>query len=187
MEFYINREHLLKEMEYPARYRSSNLIQTSAIIFGFILLFLLLFTPFGVNASEQKIHYCFICCLHALAPAIIIYVYFRTLDHFRKKSLPTSRWTLLREYKHIGVVLLLTGMVSFLMRDLIYYNADNWSLHYLWEEVRNCCVAGSFFYFFMRIAGFYFRSKKGSPFVLQFVPVKAEPGKTDAALVIGDS
>ncbi|SHN12864.1 LytTR family DNA-binding domain-containing protein [Chitinophaga sp. CF418] len=184
MEFYINREHLLKEIDYPARYRSENLIRTAAIIFGVILLFLLSFKPFGVNAPEQKMNYLFICCLHALSPATIIYVYFQTFNHLRTKHLPSKSWTLLREYRQIAVVLLLTGIASFLMRDLIYRNTNNWSLYYLWEEIRNCYVGGIFFYFFLRLAGFYFQSKKGDPFVLQFIPLKCEPKETAPDSVI---
>jgi hypothetical protein len=176
MEIYINREHLLKEIEYPDRYLSGNLLKTSAVIFSVILLFLLLFKPFGVSVPEQKINYFLICGLHASSPAIIIYTYFGTLNYLRKK-LPLKSWTLLQEYGHIGIVLFLTGIASFLMRDLIYQNTDNWSWYYLWEEIRNSLVAGCLFYFILRIANFYFQSKKGAPFVLQFIPLNIEPVK----------
>jgi hypothetical protein len=177
MEIYINREHLLKEIEYPSRYIPENLLKTSAVIFGIILPFLLLFKPFGVSAPEQKINYFFICGLHAISPAIIMYTYFGTLNYLRERSQLKS-WTLLQEYGQMGIVFLLTGIASFLMRDIIYLNTDNWSWYYLWEEVRNSLVAGSLFYFFFRLAGFYFQSKKGSPFVLQFIPLSAEPEAT---------
>ncbi|RKR80355.1 LytTR family transcriptional regulator [Mucilaginibacter gracilis] len=177
MEIYINREHLLKEIEYPSRYLPENLLKTSAVIFGIILLFLLLFKPFGVSASEQRINYFFICGLHALSPAIIIYTYFGMLNYLRERSQVKS-WTLFQEYVQIGVVLLLTGFVSFLMRDIVYKNTYNWSWYYLWEEVRNSLIAGSLFYFLFRLTGFYFQSKKGSPFVLQFIPLNVEPAKT---------
>lgn len=177
MEIYINREHLLKDIEYPDRYLPGNLLKTSAVIFSIILLFLLLFKPFGVAAPEQKINYFLICVLHAFSPAIIIYTYFGTLNYLRERSQINS-WTLLQEYVQIGVVLLLTGIAGFLMRDLIYQHIDNWSWYYLWEEIRNSLVAGSLFYFVLRIANFYFQSKKGDPFVLQFIPLHIEPGES---------
>jgi hypothetical protein len=179
MEIYINREHLFKEIEYPDRYLPVNLLKTSAVIFGITLLFLLLFKPFGVSAPEQKMNYFFICGLHALAPAVLIYTYFGTLNYLRERSKVKS-WTLFQEYGQIGVVLLLTGFVCFLMRDIVYKNTDNWSWYYLWEELRNSLIAGSLFYFIFRLSGFYFQSKNGSPLVLQFIPLIVEPTKTVA-------
>lgn len=176
MEIYINREHLFKEIEYPNRYLPGNLLKNSAVIFVVILLFLLLFKPFGVSAPEQKINYFLICDLHALSPAIIIYIYFGTLNYLRKRSQPKG-WTLLQEYKHIGIVLFLTGIAGFFMRGIIYHNADNFSWYYLWEELRNSLVAGSFFYLIFRVANFYFQSKKGDPFVLQFTSLSIEQPK----------
>lgn len=184
MEFYLNRDHLLTKIDYPARYHGEKLMKTAAVVFGFILLFLLLFTPFGVNGAEQRIPYFFICCLHALSPALILYLYFSIRNYAGAKSGQTISWTLLREYKQIGTVLLLNGFVSFLMRDLIYYNNDNWSFYYLWIEVRNCLIAGSSFYFFMRLAEFYFLSKKGAPFVLQFTSLQEKTEKPVAAAVV---
>jgi hypothetical protein len=74
-------------------------------------------------------------------------------------------------------MLFFVGSSSFLMRDLIYTNADNWSWNYFWEEIRNCFVAGIFFYFFIRLVCFYFETKEGSPFVLQFIPLNTKPEK----------
>lgn len=179
MSFYINTEHLIKNIEYPTRYQSQNLIKSSIVVLVIILTFLLLFKPFGVYDPELKMHYLFICFFHALSPALILFAYFGILNYFRKAK-NKSKWTLLKEYIHIGFVLLLAGLCSFLMRDLIYNNANNWSWNYFWEEIRNCFVAGIFFYFFLRLTSFYFESKKGSPFVLQFIPLTAEPQQTNS-------
>lgn len=174
MGFYINTEHLIKEIEYPERYQPQNLIKSSVVVLFIILSFLLLFKPFGVYDPELKMHYLFICFFHALSPALILFAYFGILNYFRKAN-NQFKWTLLKEYIHIGFVLVLTGLSSFLMRDLIYNNPNNWSWNYFYEEIRNCFVAGIFFYFFLRLASFYFESKKGSPFVLQFIPLYVEP------------
>ncbi|EHQ27686.1 LytR/AlgR family response regulator transcription factor [Mucilaginibacter paludis] len=179
MRIYLNQEHLLNEIEYPRRYRSENLTKTAAVIWGAVLLFLLLFKPFGVYEPEQKMNYFLICCFHASSPAIITYAYFGTLNYLKEKRKLFRKWTLLREYGHIGFVLLLTGTSSFLMRDLIYRNEDNWSVRYLWEEIRNCFVAGTLFYVLLRLGDFYFQSQKGSPFVVQFIPLDSEPVKED--------
>jgi len=177
MRFYINTEHLRNEIEYPQRYKFENLIKSSIVVFLIILLFLLMFKPFGVYDPELKMHYFFICFLHALAPAIILFIYFGVLNYFRKTKNQT-KWTLLEEFIQIGALLVLIGTASFLMRDLLYNNPNNWSWNYFFEEIRNCFVAGIFFYFFLRLSTFYFESKKGSPFVLQFTPLTVKPEKT---------
>lgn len=174
MEIYVNKEHLYKQIEYPDRYVQSKLLNTAVVVFVFVLLFLLLFMPFGVTEHEQKMNYFFISGVHALLPSIIIYCYFSMFNYVRAR-LGSKGWSLLYEYTQICIVLLLTGIASFLMRDIIYTNSNNWSWGYLFEEVRNCLLAGSIFYFIFRIANFYFQSKKGDPFVLQFLPFEAQP------------
>ncbi len=176
MPFYINTKHLRNEIEYPRRYQSQSLIKSSVVVFLVILLFLLAFKPFGVYDPELRMHYFFICFLHALAPALILFIYFRILNYFRQTR-NEMQWTLLKEYIYIGLLLVLIGITSFLMRDLLYTNSNNWSWNYLFEEIRNCLAAGIFFYFFLRLSSFYLESKKGSPFILQFIPLEAEPEK----------
>lgn len=178
MRFYINAAPLKEEIEYPTRYQSQNLIKSSFIVFLVIITFLLLFKPFGVYDPELKMHYLFICFFHAFAPALLLFTYFRTLNYFREAK-SEFKWTLTQEYSHIGMLLILIGTSSFLMRDLLYTNPDNWSWNYFIEEIRNCLVAGIFFYFFIRLASFYFQSKKGSVLVLQFTPLSVEPEKAD--------
>lgn len=148
------------------------------MVFFSILLFLLVFKPFGVYDPELKMHYLFVCFFHAFAPSFILFIYFRISNYFRKKK-DQLQWTLLKEYSQIGIVLILMGSVSFLMRDLLYKNPDNWSWRYFFEEVRNCFVAGIFFYFFLRLSSFYFESKKESPSVLQFLPLALEQEKSN--------
>jgi len=181
MRFYINKAHLINNIDYPTRYQSENLLKSAGIVFAIILIFLLLFKPFGVYDPELRMHYFFICFLHALSPALILLVYFGGLNYIRKRKYQSENWTLCEEYLQIGVILLLAGLSSFFMRDLIYNNTNNWSWHYLWEEIRNCFVAGIFFYFFLRLSSFYFESKKGSPFVLQFIQLNIKSKTTDAA------
>lgn len=176
MTLYLNTQYLIAEIEYPMRYQTHSLTKTSVVVFLFLLFFLLLFKPFGVYDPELRMHYLFICFFHALSPALILFIYFGILNYFIKKK-NKIKWTLLKEYVHIVIILFFIGFSSFLMRDLIYNNADNWSWNYFWEEIRNCFIAGIFFYFFIRLVSFYFESKKGLPFVLQFIPLDAEPLK----------
>jgi len=180
MKIYFNRKHLFKEIDYPDRYLKKNLFKTVCVIFCVIIGFLILLKPFEVNISEQKVNYIIICCLHALLPAVILYFYFTSLNYLRDKDSENKGWSLISEYAHISISLLFTGIVSFLIRDLIYFNPNNWTWHYLWEEVRNCFVAGILLYFFMRMAIFYFESKKDISLIFQFTPLDL---KSENALI----
>ena len=103
-------------------------------------LFSYLFEPFNINFSEHKIHSLWILVLHSVIPMPIAFVYF----FFLKKSVNnTENWTLGKEFLHLALILLLIGFASFLIRDFIYTNPDNWSFRYLWEEIRNTVLVGS--------------------------------------------
>lgn len=166
---YINRQQLFEQAEYPLRYKPGNLLKASVVLFGITFFFLLLFEPFGVYGPEQKFNYLIICGLHALSPTLIFYTYFNALNYFRKRNAASEpSWTMFQEYAHIAVILLLIGIASFLMRDLIYDNPYNWSLRYLWEEIRNCYLAGCLVYILLTFASFYFRSKSNSAQAMLF-------------------
>jgi hypothetical protein len=103
-------------------------------------LFTYLFEPFIVNVTEHKIHSLWILVLHSVIPIPIAFVYF----FFLKKSVNnTENWTLGKEFLHLALIFLLIGFASFLIRDFIYTNPDNWSFRYLWEEIRNTVLVGS--------------------------------------------
>lgn len=177
MKIKINREHLFKEVVYPNRYRQGNLLTTASVIFGLIFAFLILLKPFEVNTSQQRISYTFICLVHALIPAFILLLYFSAFNYLKKNNAKETRWSLFREYVNLAAIFLSTGLCSFLVRDLIYFSKDNWSLHYLLEEVRNCLVAGVILYFFLRLSVFYFQSKKDSSLIFKFSLPEQEPDK----------
>ena len=186
MKIQINREHLFKEVAYPDRYRQGNLLTTASVIFGLIFAFLILLEPFQVNTSQQRISYTFICLVHAFIPAVILLLYFSTFNYLKKNNAEKERWSLFREYVNLAAIFLSTGLCSFLIRDLIYFSQDNWSLRYLLEEVRNCLVAGVILYFFLRLSVFYFKSKKDSSLIFKFSLPEQEPDKkvTDKPLHI---
>ncbi len=160
MQIFTLRQHLLKAIEYPPRYLRERLFRTVCIQFGVIFIFLLLFKPFGVYETEHKVAYVLICLLHALFPSLIIYIYFQALSYINRRASKPKVWTSLQEYANLAAVFLLIGIASFLLRGFIYNNPDNWSWRYLWEEVRNCYLAGIFLYFFLLFAGSHFRHNK---------------------------
>jgi len=103
-------------------------------------LFTYLFEPFNVNVAEHKINSLWIVVLHSVIPIPIAFVYV----YFLKKSVKKiENWTLGKEFLHLALILFLIGLASFLIRDLIYSNPDNWSFRYLWEEIRNTFLVGS--------------------------------------------
>ncbi len=57
-----------------------------------------------------------------------------------KKS--PSEWYVKNEFVFLVLVLLLIGVCQFLIRDFIYDKDDNWSLRYLYEEIRNTVLVG---------------------------------------------
>ena len=102
-------------------------------------LFTYLFDPFVVNIDEHKIDYLWIIALHSIMPIPVAFIYFFLL---KKTVKNIENWTLGKEFLHLAVILLVIGFISFLIRDLIYTNSDNWSFRYLWEEIRNTFLVG---------------------------------------------
>lgn len=97
------------------------------------------FEPFEVNRAEHKLDYFWICLLHAFLPVGLAYVYFLVLDKTRGD---TIKWTLGKEALHLSILLVLIGIGSFLIRDVIYDKPDNWSVRYLREEITNTFLVG---------------------------------------------
>lgn len=103
-------------------------------------LFTYLFEPFIVNVEEHKIHSLLIIVFHSVIPIPIAFAYF---FYLKKSVKDVEKWTLGKEFLHLAVLLFLIGLASFLIRDFIYTNPDNWSFRYLWEEIRNTFLVGS--------------------------------------------
>ncbi len=103
-------------------------------------LFTYLFEPFVVNVNEHKIDNLWIITLHSIIPVPVAFVYFFFL-HKSVKNIES--WTLGKEFLHLCMTLVIIGLVSFLIRNFIYSNPDNWSLQYFWEEIRNTFLVGS--------------------------------------------
>ena len=77
--------------------------------------------------------------MHSVIPIPIAFAY---LFLIKKSVKNIENWTLGKEFLHLAVILFLIGFVSFLIRDFIYTNPNNWSFRYLWEEIRNTFLIG---------------------------------------------
>ncbi len=108
-------------------------------VFVFSFLFSYFFEPFIVYRPEHRINYFWICFIHAAWPTLFACLYFFGLQKLLK---PYDQWTVGKEFLHIGIVLFLIGLGNFFMRDIIYNNPENWSVRYLWEEIRNTFMVG---------------------------------------------
>ncbi|UXP31830.1 LytTR family transcriptional regulator [Reichenbachiella agarivorans] len=100
------------------------------------------FEPFDVYVPEHKMDFFWISVIHSITPIVILLVWYVL-------SLLISdledRWTVGKEILFLCLLFFMVGVVQFLIRDLIYDNPNNWSWHYLIEEVRNTFLVGSLF------------------------------------------
>lgn len=129
----------LKE-PYPYLYRNHKRLLALLILIGVLsFLFSYSFDPFVVNVAEHKIDYLWILCIHAFFPLSIAYVYFIILNYAVKDD---TRWTLGKELFYLSLILIITGIGNFLIRDFIYDNPNNWSIQYFVEEIRNSILVG---------------------------------------------
>lgn len=174
MELHLKRDKLFSAVQYPTRYDTKHLWKTVIIQFTILFTFLVLYRPFGVYEPELRFSYYIICGLHALSPSLIVYIYFNLLNFYRSTRRNHPQWTLFKEYYQLAIVIFIIGIASFSMRGLIYNNPYNWSLRYLWEEIRNCYLVGSLFYLFLFLANFYHKSKTVHEEIPQANPTKAE-------------
>ena len=124
---------------YPYYYEGRKLLQICAVIFLIGLGFNYFIKPFEANYSEHRLNYFWISVVHTLNPIAIILLLALLLKSLSKTI---DRWKVWHELVFIAAVLFLAGLVNFLVRDLIYANPENWSYHYLLEEVTNAVLAG---------------------------------------------
>ena len=126
---------------YPFYYKGRTLWKLAGILFVMTLLFSYLFQPFVVYTPEHKMDYFWISVIHACTPVLIIALFSLLSISARREE----KWNVGKEILLVLTFLFLVGIVQFLIRDLIYDNPNNWSLRYLFEEIRNTLFIGSLF------------------------------------------
>lgn len=124
---------------YPYYYFKERAVILFTAIFAFSFVFLYFFEPFTVNRDEHRMDYVWICLLHAGQPTLLALLYFWGLE---KLTRDYDLWTVGKEFLHVSILLLLIGIASFLLRDVIYFNPYNWSWRYFYEEIRNTFLIG---------------------------------------------
>jgi LytTr DNA-binding domain len=139
---------------YPYRHYTSVLYKLASVSVIIVFLFLWLFEPFHVNTDEQKIGYWLICLIHATTPSLIYIAYF-LLFNLVTTIISREHWTVGKELAHLAVLFFLIGVDSFLVRDIIYTNPDNWSWRYFIEEIKNTFLAGTLISSLLILINFY--------------------------------
>lgn len=129
----------LVHQPYPLYYLKDRALFLLLALFLFGFLFLYFFEPFVVYPAEHRMGYVWICLIHAAQPTFIAFLYFFILE---KLTSAYEQWTVGKEFLHISILLLLIGIGSFLIRDVIYHNPLNWSWNYFFEEIRNTFLIG---------------------------------------------
>lgn len=99
------------------------------------------FEPFNVEYSEHKMNYFWISIIHSITPVFTLF----TIPIVYKLFKLENKWNIVKEAVFIFIFFLTVGLIQFLIRDIIYDNKNNWSLHYLYEEIRNTFLVGSLF------------------------------------------
>ena len=126
---------------YPFYYEGKSLKIIIALFFLMTFFFNYAFEPFNVDYSEHKMNYFWVSVIHSLTPGIVLYALFI----IGKALKLDNKWNIIKEASFILLFFLIVGLVQFLIRDIIYNNENNWSLHYLYEEIRNTFLVGSLF------------------------------------------
>jgi hypothetical protein len=127
---------------YPFYYEGKTAFYLFLLLFVMALAFNLLFEPFNVYTPEHRMSFFWISMVHSAVAGlafVCLCIMLRPLGRIR------SNWTVGNEIAWLIGFLLLTGISQFLIRDFIYDNPYNWSLHYLMEEVRNTFLVGVLF------------------------------------------
>lgn len=128
------------QQPYPFYYKGKDLFTVMLVLFLMVWSFDFFFRPFNVNYSEHKMPYYLIAAIHALTPVVVVFILGMV---FRMLKVNTESWTMGKEMLFILVLLAISGVGQWLIRDIIYDNPGNWSLYLLWEEVRNALLVGA--------------------------------------------
>ena len=124
---------------YPYYFNGKSLGKLALGIFLLSFFFVYLFEPFHVDPHEHRMGYFWISFFHVAVSCLVFYSCFKLVNLFKIEE---EKWTVGKEILGLGLVLLFMGLANFFLRDLLYNNPNNWSFHYLLEEVRNTFLVG---------------------------------------------
>lgn len=127
---------------YPFYYEGRDLWIIAGLIFFMTFIFTYFFEPFIVYKPEHRVDYFYICLIHSTTPVVTLYLW---ALFYKPQKRVSEKWNVGKEIFFVLMFFLLIGIGQFLIRDVIYDNPDNWSWHYLYEEIRNTFLVGTLF------------------------------------------
>lgn len=133
---------------YPYYYEGKIFVKFLIFVFLLVFYFNYLLQPFETNYQEHKINYFWISIIHSLSPILILMMLATILNkNFKYQTEKQENWNVKKEFFSVFLVFFLTAITQFLVRDVLYFNDDNWSWRYLKEEILNTFVSGIFLSF----------------------------------------
>lgn len=135
---------------YPFLHQGNLLLRNGLLIFCIAFFFDYFFEPYNVYRPEHKGPYYVIVAAHSLNGTL----QFLFFGFLLSRVVSTDDWKLRKEFFFLAFLMLSIGTGSYLLRDLIYNNPDNWSIRYFFEEVRNTYLSGSLILFFVTYINF---------------------------------
>jgi hypothetical protein len=139
----IYMSHTLKSRlteEFPRNFIIRHPLYGAMLIAIFITAFAILYKPLGSHASRYM-GYALTMAVYALISAASLYILVYLLKRVKPFS-ETVRWSLLKEF--IGIFLLLTGMgvVIYSAAFLIEEPADRWNFSTFFDSLKNAYLIG---------------------------------------------
>lgn len=133
---------------YPYYYVGKVFVKFLIFLFLLVFCFNYLLQPFETNYQEHKINYFWISIIHSLSPILILIVLATILNkNFKYLTENQENWTIKKEFFSVFLVFFLTAITQFLVRDILYFNDNNWSRRYLIEEILHTFISGIFLSF----------------------------------------
>lgn len=165
---------------YPFYYNGKKLLQISCVIFLLAFFFNYIIQPFEINTAELRLSYFWVSVIHSISP---IFLLFLLASIFIGFEVYTENWILKYEFYFILIFLFLTGIIQFLLRDVLYDNPTNWSWFYVREELLNTMIIGSILAFLVVSTNlniqFYKNSEQASTFNLNLKEKKTREASTE--------
>ncbi len=126
---------------YPFYYEGKSLKIIIVLFFLMTFFFNYTFEPFNVEYSEHKMSYFWVSIIHSISPTVVLFAIYIVGKLLKLEN----KWNIAKEVILIFTFFIIIGLIQFLIRDIIYDNKNNWSLHYLFEEIRNTFLVGTLF------------------------------------------
>lgn len=129
---------------YPFYYHLNQAVLIGVFVLVSSTIFNFLFEPFDVNPKELKFSFFMVSLIHS-GLSLIVFMFFTLL--LNKINIEKLEWRVKYELMFLFTVLLIIGVFQYLIRDLIYDKDDNWSVRYLYEEIKNTFLIGGLLIF----------------------------------------